>query len=139
MTAAAFTPEDRAAVTELLALHGHLFDDGELHRLDELFTPDVQYDVTVFGQGVLHGPAQILAAALALAERNPVGHHVTNIVVTPVTGDQVRVRSKGLGVGADGSCSSVTYEDVVVRTPGGWRIAHRTVLPRRVPLGGRAR
>ncbi|MCZ1017402.1 hypothetical protein [Streptomyces noursei] len=42
-------------------------------------------------------------------------------------------------LGADGSCSSVTYEDVVVRTPGGWRIAHRTVLPRRAPPGDRAR
>jgi len=38
--------DDRAAITELLALHGHLFDDGELDRLDALFVPSVSYDVT---------------------------------------------------------------------------------------------
>lgn len=30
--------EDRMAITELIALHGHLVDDGELDCLDELFT-----------------------------------------------------------------------------------------------------
>ncbi|MEE4494819.1 nuclear transport factor 2 family protein [Streptomyces sp. BE230] len=32
---------DRLAVMELIALHGHLVDDGELDRLDELFTEDI--------------------------------------------------------------------------------------------------
>jgi ketosteroid isomerase-like protein len=36
--------EDRLALHELVALHGHLFDMGELDRLDELFTEDVVYD-----------------------------------------------------------------------------------------------
>ncbi len=35
------TQEDRAAITELISLHGHLVDSGELDRLHELFTDDI--------------------------------------------------------------------------------------------------
>lgn len=167
--------EDRWAITELISLHGHLVDDGRLDRLEELFTADVVYDLTDFGQGRLVGVAAIREAALALGAANPVAHHVTNVVITErvavdpggdpgggVTGDQegedrpdgaeadasrphdgdpvspgvVEVRSKGLGITADGLCGSVTYHDTVVRTPDGWRIARRKVLLRRVPLNG---
>ncbi len=37
---------DRLAIHELLALHGHLMDDGQFDRLGELFTSDVVYDLT---------------------------------------------------------------------------------------------
>jgi 3-phenylpropionate/cinnamic acid dioxygenase small subunit len=40
------TPDDRLALHELLALHGHLVDDGALDRFGELFTDDVIYDLT---------------------------------------------------------------------------------------------
>ncbi|MEU5095552.1 nuclear transport factor 2 family protein [Streptomyces sp. NPDC020996] len=128
--------EDRLAVIELIALHGHLVDEGELGRCGEVFTPDVVYDLAGFGQGRLTGLAALRDAALALGAANPVAHHVTNVVVEDVTDGRVRVRSKGLGIMADGSCGSVTYEDVVVRVDAGWRICHRKVVPRREPLNG---
>ena len=131
------SPEDRAAIGELLALHGHLFDDGELDRLDLLFTPSVRYDVTALGGRVLEGIDAIRDAALALGDRNPLGHHVTNVVLAEQADGSVRARSKGIGVNADGTVGTVTYEDTVVRTDGGWRIAARTVVPRRAPLGRR--
>jgi 3-phenylpropionate/cinnamic acid dioxygenase small subunit len=126
--------DDRAAITELLALHGHLIDDGELDRLDALFVPSVSYDVTALGGGVLHGIEAIRQAALALGDRNPVGHHVTNVVLTEQADGSVRGRSKGIGVNADGTTGTVTYEDTIVRTGDGWRIRARVVIPRRVPL-----
>ncbi|MFF1836602.1 nuclear transport factor 2 family protein [Streptomyces sp. NPDC058231] len=132
-----FTAEDRAAVTELIALHGHLVDDGELDRLGELFTADVVYDLSDFGSAPLHGVAAIRDAALAMGERNPVGHHITNIVLTGIADDRVRARSKGIGINADGTCGSVTYEDTIVRRADGWRISHRKVIARRAPLGAR--
>ncbi|MFK4104359.1 nuclear transport factor 2 family protein [Streptomyces sp. NPDC019531] len=129
--------EDRLAVTELIALHGHLVDAGALDRLDEVFTHDVVYDLSDFGQGEVVGLAALKEAALALGAGNPVAHHVTNVMVEEVTSDRVYARSKGLGVMADGSCGSVTYEDTVVRGgTAGWRISHRRVLARRVPLNG---
>jgi hypothetical protein len=95
------------------------------------------YDVSDFGQPALHGVPAIRNAALALGAANPVGHHVTNIVVTASGADGVaQVRSKGIGVNADGTTGSVTYDDVVVRVGAAWRIRHRRVTPRRAPLGG---
>ncbi|MGC4889206.1 nuclear transport factor 2 family protein [Micromonospora sp. DT227] len=125
---------DRVAIHELLALHGHLVDAGELDRMGELFTADVVYDVTSFGFGELHGHEAIRSAALALGDRNPVGHHVTNVHVTEDADGTVRAVSKGIGIHADGSVGSVVYEDVVRREGAGWRIAHRKVIPRRTPL-----
>ncbi|WP_405876029.1 MULTISPECIES: nuclear transport factor 2 family protein [unclassified Streptomyces] len=128
--------EDRLAVTELIALHGHLVDGGELDRTDEVFTADVVYDVSDFGQGELTGLTALKEAALALGAKNPLAHHVTNVVIEETTDGNLRARSKGLGIMADGSCGSVTYEDVVRRTETGWRICRRKVVARRVPLGG---
>ncbi|MGW0883217.1 nuclear transport factor 2 family protein [Streptomyces sp. NPDC002671] len=128
--------EDRLAITELVSLHGHFVDDGSLDRLEELFTSDVVYDLTDFGQEPLVGVAAIRDAALALGAANPVAHHVTNVVVTALADGQVQVRSKGLGIRADGSCGSVSYDDTAVRTADGWRISHRKVTLRRTPLSG---
>ncbi|GGL04881.1 nuclear transport factor 2 family protein [Streptomyces flaveus] len=129
--------EDRCAIAELISMHGHLFDGGELDRLDELFTADVVYDVTDFGQEPLTGVAAVREAALALGESNPVGHHVTNIVLTEIVDGQVHARSKGIGINADGTTGSVTYEDTITRGDQGWRISYRKVLARRAPLGGK--
>jgi 3-phenylpropionate/cinnamic acid dioxygenase small subunit len=131
--------EDRTVISELISMHGHLCDEGELDRLDELFTDDVVYDVTDFGQEPLTGVEAIRAAAIILGEGNPVGHHVTNIVLTEGDDGQVHARSKGIGINMDGTSGSVTYEDTFVLTGQGWRISYRKVVARRVPLGGRTK
>jgi hypothetical protein len=133
----AIQSDDRAAICELISLHGHLMDDGELSRLDELFTTDVSYDLEDFGLGVLHGVPAIRDAALAMGAANPIGHHVTNLMLTELDENMVRVRSKGIGIRTDGTCGSVTYEDTVRRTGEGWRISDRKVIARRAALGGR--
>jgi len=52
-------------------------------------------------------------------------------VLTEQPDGSVRARSKGIGVYADGTAGSVTYEDEIVRTDDGWRIDARTVAPMR--------
>lgn len=130
----ALSAHDRTAISDLIASHGHLVDAGRLDSLHTLFTADVAYDVTDLGGTVLEGLDAIRHAALALGAGNPVAHHVTNTVLTEVSDTEVRALSKGLGVNTDGTCGSVTYEDTVVMTTGGWRISHRKVQARRVPL-----
>src|SRR4051812_46657985 len=76
------THEDRTAVTELISMHGHLVDSGRFDRMGELFTEDAIYDVGDLGGPQLRGLAAARDAALALGDRNPLGHHVTNIVLT---------------------------------------------------------
>jgi hypothetical protein len=69
----------------------------------ELFTSNVTYDLGAFGLGTLHGRAAVCEAALALGRANPVGHHVTNIVITQLDDRATRVQSKGIGIKADGT------------------------------------
>ncbi len=127
---------DRQAITELIALHGHLVDAGELDRLGEVLTEDVVYDVTDVGFGVLHGLDSNRAAALELGDRNPVGHLVTNTVLTERPDGTVTALSKAIAIMENGRAGTATYHDTVVRTAAGWRINHRVIKARRKPLGG---
>jgi hypothetical protein len=127
--------DDRLAIYELIALHGHLMDAGEFDRLDELFTDDFVYDLELLGYGQLKGAVALVEAAVALGDANPLGHHVTNTLVIGEADDgSVRVRSKGIAIRGDGSAGTVAYEDVVRRTGAGRRIAGRAVIPRTRPL-----
>ncbi|MEU8173340.1 nuclear transport factor 2 family protein [Microbispora hainanensis] len=128
------TADDRAAIADLINLHGHLTDSGDFDGLREVFVPDVVYDVGDLGGGVIVGLAALRETALALGEGNPVAHHVTNIVVTEAADGGARAISKGIGVNADGTTGSVTYEDTLVRGDHGWRISRRVVRARRIPL-----
>ncbi|MGH3282736.1 MAG: nuclear transport factor 2 family protein [Trebonia sp.] len=127
--------EDRQAIGETLSLHGHLFDGGHLDRLGEIFAPDVIYDMSAVGVGTFEGIEAIRSAALQLGARNPVAHHVTNVVITG-DGDSVTALSKGLVLLADGTFASVTHLDILRRHDGGWRISRRVISPQRIPLGG---
>ncbi len=131
----ALPEQDRADISDLINLHGHLMDAGALDQAGELYTADVTYDLGDFGLGSLHGTAAIRAAALAMGQANPVGHHVTNIVITGIDDRSARVQSKGIGIKADGTAGSVTYDDIVTRQPGGWKISYRKVTARRAALG----
>jgi ketosteroid isomerase-like protein len=131
----ALTEQDRIDINDLINLHGHLTDAGELDQASDLFTPDVTYDLDDFGLGSSHGTAAMREAALALGDANPVGHHVTNIVITQVDDRSARVRSKGIGIKADGTTGSVVYDDAVTRLSDGWKIRYRKVIARRAPFG----
>ena len=89
----AISTQDRLAIHELVAFHGHLMDDGRLDRLSELFTEDVTYDLSPLGGSVLRGVSAIRHAAEQLGDRNPVAAPTTNTVVSLEDGD-VTARSK---------------------------------------------
>ena len=128
--------KDRLAITELIALHGHLIDDGRLDQLNRVFAEDVTHDLTAFGLGIHHGLGSVREAAEALGDANPVGHHVTNIVIVEVKDDDTVVtRSKGIGIRADGTAGSAVYDDILTKRDGAWRITARTITVRRKPLG----
>lgn len=111
-----------------------LMDSGSFDRLDELFTEDFVYDVEAFGRGRLVGVDAFVEASRALGDDNPLGHHVTNPLVIGNRDGEAIVRSRGIAILANGTSGTVTDEDVVRRTDAGWRIARRTVVPRRRPL-----
>jgi SnoaL-like domain len=125
--------EDRLAIHELISLHGHVVDDGEFARLGEVFTVGVVYDLSPMGGDVLEGLDAIEEASLRLGDGNPVGHHVTNVIVSD-SDDRVTARSKAIGIRKDGSAGSLVYDDIIERTEAGWRISRRSITLRRVPL-----
>jgi hypothetical protein len=125
--------EDRLAIHELIAMHGHIVDYRELDRLHEVFTDDIEYDLTPMGGQSLHGVDAIREAALKLGDGNPIGHHVTNTVIDSA-GDQVTARSKAIGIRKDGSAGSLVYDDILLLTEAGWRISKRTITLRREAL-----
>jgi len=130
------TAEDRWTIGETLAWPGHIFDRGQLDRLEEIFTPEVVYDLSDVGVGTFEGIEAIRSGALRLGAGNPIAHHVTNIVITGEEDDLVTVQSKGLMLMADGTFASVTHLDTLRRDQCGWRISRRVVLAQRTPLGG---
>lgn len=46
---------DRWVIAETMPLHGHMFGDGQLDRLDGIFIPEVVYDLRDAGVGTLDG------------------------------------------------------------------------------------
>jgi|SRR5579862_4122245 len=122
---------DLLAIHELLALYGHIIDQREWQRVDELFTSGAVYDMTAFGLGRVVGTAAIRQLWSRPDAAHPLAHHATNIIVQEDADGTVRVLSKGLGVGANGRVGSVVYRDVVERTPQGWRLASRSAQLRR--------
>ncbi|MDQ7810973.1 nuclear transport factor 2 family protein [Amycolatopsis sp. A133] len=133
---------DRLEIHEVIALHGHLCDAGSYDRFGEVFTPDLEVDVSDLGLRPVpadDASQSRLDAYIAVAHRRAPGSalamHVTNIIVGE-DGDGARAWSKGMTVNQDGSVASFTYEDQFVRTSQGWRIRRRKVSPRREPGGG---
>jgi hypothetical protein len=127
---------DTMAIHELLALYGHIIDERQWARADELFTPRTIYDMREFGLGVVQGTAAIRELWSRPNATHPLAHHATNILVSADPDGTVRVVSKGLGVGPNGRVGSVVYRDVVERTPQGWRFGSRTAQLRREREGG---
>jgi hypothetical protein len=131
----ALSVEDTLAIHQLINLLGHITDDHELDRAGEIFTADVVYDLGDLGYGTLHGLDELRSKALEIGVQNPIGHHVTNIVLTEEADGRVRARSKALGIQRNGTTGSVVYEDLIRLTPDGWRIVHRLI--RRTESGRR--
>ena len=130
----ALTLDDRQAITDLLNLHGHYTDRGAFERMADLFAVDAVMDMNDFGLGVRTGLDEMIEAIRAVGDGHPVGHHITNIVLSEGDGGTVHAISKGIGILADGKCGSVVYEDVLGRGADGWRITRRTIKARRTPL-----
>lgn len=122
---------DRWAITELLALYGHIIDERQWDRMPEVFTEDHVFDASDFGQPVTHSLAELRELWQRPETPHPLAHHSTNVVITDVDGDAAHVWSKGIGVGPRGRVGSAVYCDVVRRTPDGWRLAVRTAALRR--------
>jgi hypothetical protein len=124
------TVEDRFEITQVLARYGHVMDGRDFAALSAVFAPDATFDVSSVGGPVYRGLSQ-LEAFLALGDSiHPPFHVLANAWVFQA-GDTVTSLSKWLTIDQQsGLPRSGDYHDEWVRTPEGWRIAHRVARVR---------
>lgn len=120
---------DIVAIEQVLALYGHAVD-GDLSLLDEVFTEGAVFDVRLTGWGLIEGREAIRAWFELGKPPHPPSHHLTNVYAYEADGE-TRARSKWLFVNRKtDTVVSGDYNDTLVHTPQGWRIAHRSLLIR---------
>ena len=113
------TPEDHVAITHLLARSCLTLDLDDVEGWLAGFTPDATYEVfgrTFSGHDGLR----------AMVEGAPGGLHLGGLPVVEVDGaDRARTRRNLLfAERGTGAVRHAVYDDTLVRTADGWRIAH---------------
>lgn len=125
---------DREQIQDLLVRYASALDGRDWALLAACFTDDGVTDYGDFG-GVNEGSQAIVELCRgALAGLDASQHMITNMVIDAV-GDtgvatcyfQAQHVFRGLP-GGDNYLVGGTYRDRLMRTPAGWRIAHRTLL-----------
>jgi hypothetical protein len=133
------TTEDRLDLLQVQHLYGHILDGFLWDRLGEVFAPDGVFDASDVGLPPARGLAAIREGFVRLEARNGamLNHVTTNAAIIAVGEDGiVRMRAKYIVAGIE-TLSFGEYEDDCVKTPDGWRIAHRktrrTIRHRAIP------
>lgn len=121
------TPGDHIEIREVLADYGHVVDDHDWDRAEDVFTPDVVFDSNN-GEMVLNGISDIVAT---FKGRNMYAHVTTNTTLRENDDGTVSAHSKFIGFPNEGQPVTGDYRDQLVRTPAGWRLKHRSAEVRK--------
>jgi 3-phenylpropionate/cinnamic acid dioxygenase small subunit len=127
---------DKQEIVELLYRYATALDGRDWPALAAVFAEDGVADYTSLGLPACEGPDAIVAACRqTLIGFDATQHLITNPTVD-LAGDPARARcyfqAQHRLAGAPGGDNYIvagTYEDEVVRSPDGWRIARRTLIP----------
>jgi hypothetical protein len=119
---------DRLEIGDLIARYSTLVDGRRWDALDALFTPDAVLDYTA--TGAIRGTLPELKAFLAeMLPAFQLTQHLTGASTVELTGDRAIARTpcfNPLVVDDDRLLFvGLWYDDVLVRTDGGWRFAER--------------
>lgn len=120
-------PSDYVEIAQLLARYCHIVDGAAWDRLGEIFTDDGSMTVTAIHP--THQGLEALRELYGVKMRHPLAHHSTSVVVLECDGATARAVSKWITVRSGGQAGTGVYEDDLVRTADGWRIARRVATP----------
>lgn len=125
--------QDERAISALLIAYGTSIDQRDWKRLRTCFSEDCQADYGSFGKW--QGAVAITAyMKQAHAELGPTMHRITNIE-THMDGGQVSARAyvdallMPMNAGGPIHRAIGYYDDQLVRTGDGWKIARRNFVP----------
>ena len=123
---------DRFAIMDVLHLYAYLVDNKRWGDLRDVFAEQARLEIRPI-DWVMNGVDEIADGYGHGA--HPIGHHMTNTILSDgETPSAATAITKYITVREDGSAGCGHYEDQLVRTPDGWRIASRVAIHRgRVP------
>ena len=124
------SPNDFVELQQLLSRYCHIVDAKAWDQLDQIFADDAS--VTVAGVYPTATGIEDLRALYARMN-HPVAHTSSSVIVVGSGSATARLASKWVTIRADGLTGTGVYEDVVVRTPEGWRISERVARPAVAP------
>jgi hypothetical protein len=111
---------DASQILEVLARYAQVIDNRDWVYADLVFAPDARLGRTP----VRSAGAGSLRALIGDAPATH-GHNTTDVILDARPDGTVRAWSKFYIVRGDGTVGSGDYQDTLVRTPAGWRIADR--------------
>ena len=121
---------DRSDISDLLVRYATALDTRDWDLLDSCFTEDAVVDYGRLG-GRREGWAAIRSAVAFIAGFDRTQHLLSNFVIT-IDADEAQSSSYVHGqhvIGREVLTVGGVYRDRIVRTPAGWRIAHRSLDP----------
>jgi 3-phenylpropionate/cinnamic acid dioxygenase small subunit len=124
--------DDRVAIMDVLARYTAALDTQDWDGLDSVFTPDAAIDYTTSG-GIKGRFPEIKAWLAEVLSGFPMTQHLIGMPMIRLTGDTATSRTDVYNPMTlrqpDGTTKrfyvGATYEDQLVRTLDGWRIADR--------------
>jgi hypothetical protein len=116
---------DKEQIQRLIFLYGHVIDDKEWDRLDEIFSEDGSFEI----EGTQHSVRGFDAIDKFMRGiTHPLAHYSTNVIIDHEDGaDVATARVKLFAPRANGTSALGTYHDTIIRTDSGWRFQKRLV------------
>jgi SnoaL-like domain len=112
-------------IQRLISLHGHVIDDRQWDRLDEIFAEDASFEIE--GTDISLSGIDAIDKFLR-GIPHPLAHYSTNVLIDIEDGaDVATAKVKFFAPRANGTSAVGTYNDVIVRTENGWRFQRRLV------------
>jgi hypothetical protein len=122
---------DTKAIVDLTITYTWLLDHGPHADLAQVFTPDA---FALLGGTECHGAEAIIDRVDRALSRLTISQHIVANHQVAIDGDEATCRcyfqAQHVLVGTDGGDNYIIagrYDDRLVRTPDGWRIAHRVL------------
>lgn len=117
---------DTTAIERIVFLYGHLIDEKEWDRLDEIFAPNFSFRID--GTDIAYEGFEEVKQFMT-SIRHPIAHYSTNVLVDVEEGaDVATAHVKLFAPRTDGTAAVGTYHDTLVRTADGWRFESRRVV-----------
>jgi 3-phenylpropionate/cinnamic acid dioxygenase small subunit len=128
------TITDRTAITEVLYTYARLVDERDFAAVAGVFTDDCLAEYGLREDDTMRSAAAVVGwLTRQLADGTATSHHISNVLIAFTDTDNAETTSyvhawHGIAGAPVDPIVLARYVDRFVRTPTGWRIAHRRMF-----------